>query len=175
MIERTGEAYELDERLTVVSAKLHSGDPAPDFTLYRHDPATDIVSPVTLAESAGRLRVLSVVPSIDTSVCSIQTRTWEWLKRELSADAVLYTVSMDTPYALSRWQLAEEVEHPALSAQRSDRFGIDYGLLLKEGRLLQRSIWVIDGDGRIRYVEYVPDQGAEPDDDAAMAAIRAAS
>lgn len=175
MIERTGEAYELDERLTVLGAKLQPGDVAPDFTLHRHDMATDTVSPVTLAESTGRLRVLSVVPSIDTAVCSLQTRKWEQLKRELPADTALSTISMDTPWALSRWQLAENVEHPALSAQRSDRFGIDYGLLLKEWRLLQRSIWVIDGDGRIRYVEYVADQGAEPDYDAAMAAIRAAS
>jgi thiol peroxidase len=171
MIERTGEAFELDERLTVIGGKLKAGDVAPNFTLDHLDPATQAMTTVNLADTAGRLRVLSVVPSLDTSVCSIQTQKWDELKRDLPAGAVLYTISMDLPYAQSRWQIAENVEHPALSAHKNEQFATDYGLLLKEWRLLQRSIWVIGGGGRIAYVEYVPDQGAEPDYEAAMAAI----
>jgi thiol peroxidase len=175
MIERTGEAFELDEQLTVVGAKLRPGDLAPDFTLDHLDPATRAMTTVSLSDTAGKLRVLSVVPSLDTSVCSIQTQKWDKLKEDLPAGTVLYTISMDLPYAQSRWEIAENVEHPALSAHKNEQFATDYGLLLREWRLLQRSIWVIDGNGRITYVEYVPDQGAEPDYDAAMAAIKAAA
>jgi thiol peroxidase len=175
MIERTGEAFELDERLTVVGAKLHAGDRAPDFTLVHQDPSTFAMQDVTLAESDGNLRVLSVVPSLDTSVCSLQGKRWEELSAGLPEHAVLYTISMDLPYAQSRWQAAENVGHRALSAHKNEQFATEYGLLLKEWRCLQRSLWVIDGDRRIRYVEYVPDQGAEIDFDAALAAIEATS
>jgi thiol peroxidase len=173
MIERTGEAFELDERLTVIGAKLEPGDIAPDFTLDHLDPATQEMATVSLSETSGQVRILSVVPSLDTSVCSIQTQKWDWLKHDLPEEAVLYTISMDLPYAQSRWQLAEAVEHTALSAHKNERFATDYGLLLREWRLLQRAIFVIDGGGRITYVEYVADQGSEPDYDRAIAAIRA--
>jgi thiol peroxidase len=173
MIERTGEAFELDEQLTVVGAKLQPGDTAPDFTLDHHDPATQAMSTVSLSDSAGKVRVLSVVPSLDTSVCSIQTQKWDKLRTDLPEGVQLYTISMDLPYAQSRWQTAENVEHVALSAHKNEQFATDYGLLLREWRLLQRAIFVLDGDGKITYVEYVPDQGAEPDYDRALAAIRA--
>jgi thiol peroxidase len=173
MIERTGEAFELDEQLTVVGAKLQPGDTAPDFTLDHHDPATQVLSTVSLSDSAGKVRVLSVVPSLDTSVCSIQTQKWDKLRTDLPEGVQLYTISMDLPYAQSRWQTAENVEHVALSAHKNEQFATDYGLLLREWRLLQRAIFVLDGDGKITYVEYVPDQGAEPDYDRALAAIRA--
>lgn len=171
MIERIGEAFELDERLTVIGEKLQPGDTAPDFELEHLDPASQAMTTVRLGASAGKLRVLSVVPSLDTSVCSIQTQKWDKLKSDLPDGAVLYTISMDLPYAQSRWQIAENVEHQALSAHKNEQFAIDYGLLLREWRLLQRAIFVIDGDGTVAYVEYVPDQGAEPDYDRAIAAI----
>lgn len=171
MIERTGEAFELDEQLTVIGGKLSVGEAAPDFALEHQDPATYAISTVKLSDSAGKLRVLSVVPSLDTPVCSIQGQTWEKLKASLPEDAVLYTLSMDLPYAQSRWQTAQQVTHDALSAHKNEQFAIDYGLLLREWRLLQRAIFVIDGDGVVTYVEYVPDQAAEPDYDRAMAAI----
>jgi thiol peroxidase len=171
MIERIGEAYELDERLTVIGAKLQTGDIAPDFTLEHQDPSTFAIGTVRLSDTAGKLRVLSVVPSLDTSVCSIQGQKWDKLKSDLPENAVLYTLSMDLPHAQSRWQTAESVEHMPLSAHKNEQFAIDYGLLLREWRLLQRAIFVIDGDGVITYVEYVPDQGAEPDYDRAIAAI----
>ncbi|MCC6791851.1 MAG: thiol peroxidase [Thermomicrobiales bacterium] len=171
MIERTGEAFELDERLTVLGAKLQPGDLAPDFELDHEDPATKTMGTVRLSDSAGSLRVLSVVPSLDTSVCSIQGRKWDKLQSDLPTGAVLYTISMDLPHAQSRWQATENVEHQALSAHKNEAFAIEYGLLLREWRLLQRAIFVIDGDSVVRYVEYVADQGAEPDYDRAIAAI----
>lgn len=171
MIERTGEAYELDEQLTVVGAQLKPGDIAPDFTLEHQDPETYALLPVSLSESAGSIRVLSVVPSLDTPVCKIQASKWDTMRQDLPESVVLYTVSMDLPYAQSRWQTAENAGHKALSAHKSEAFATDYGILLREWRLLQRSIFVIDEAGAIRYAQYVPDQGAEPDYEPAIAAI----
>jgi thiol peroxidase len=93
----------------------------------------------------------------------------------LPSDVDVYTVSMDLPFAQARWRSAESVEHGTLSSHRSEAFGRDYGVLLREWRLLQRAVFVIDGDGRIRHAEYVPDQMAEPDYDTAVSAARAAS
>ena len=87
---------------------------------------------------------------------------------------MLYTVSMDLPWAMARWNAAEKVAHQGLSSHRDDRFGRDYGVLIKEWRLLQRAVFVIDPEGRIAYAEYVNDQMLEPDYDAALAAAREA-
>jgi len=171
--ERTGEAYELGEQLTVVGRKLRPGDPAPDFTLDAFDAEAGAIQTVRLADSAGRVRLLNIINSLDTPVCHIETRRWDALRHDLPATVTLYTISMDLPFAQARWQAAEGVGHQALSAHRDEAFGRDYGVLLKEWRLLQRAVFVIGPDNRIAYAEYVPDQMAEPDYDAAMQAITA--
>jgi thiol peroxidase len=175
MNERTGEAFEFDEQLTVVGRKLEPGDRAPEFALAHLDPATDAVATVRLGESAGRVRLLNVVNSLDTPVCRLETRRWEELRTDLPDDVRVCTVSMDLPFAQARWCGAEHVEHKALSAHASEDFGRDYGVLLKEWRLLQRAVFVIDGDGLVRHAEYVSDQMREPDYDAAVSAAAAAS
>jgi thiol peroxidase len=170
--ERHGEAFELDERLTVLGSKLTPGQEAPDFGLEHFD--GNAMSTVRLHDSDGHVRLLNVINSLDTPVCHIETRKWERLRRDLPPDTVVYTVSMDLPYAQSRWQASEGVTHPSLSAHKDEQFGIDYGVLIKEWRLLQRSVIVIDREGKVAYVEYVPDQGREPDYDKAIAAARQA-
>lgn len=175
MEERHGEAYELGEQLTVVGRRLQPGDPAPDFTLDHFDPTASAMRQVSLADSTGQVRLLNVVNSLDTPVCHVETRRWESLRADLPPEVQVYTVSMDLPFAQARWQTAEEVAHPALSAHKSETFGQDYGVLLKEWRLLQRAVFIIDGAGRVVHAEYVPDQMAEPDYDAAVAAARQAS
>jgi thiol peroxidase len=87
----------------------------------------------------------------------------------------LFTVSMDLPFAQARWRAAEGVEHEALSSHRSEEFGRNYGVLLREWRLLQRAVFVIDAADRVVYAEYVADQMAEPDYDAALDAARSAT
>jgi thiol peroxidase len=82
---------------------------------------------------------------------------------------------MDLPFAQARWQTAESVTHPALSSHRSEQFGRDYGVLIKEWRLLQRAVFVIGRDNRLVYVEYVADQMREPDYGAAVAAVKSAA
>ncbi|MFL5732056.1 MAG: thiol peroxidase [Chloroflexia bacterium] len=175
MEERTGEAYELGEQLTVVGSKLRPGDKAPDFELDYVDPADSSARMVSLADSAGMVRILNAVNSLDTPVCHVETRQWDKLRAELPEDVQLYTVSMDLPYAQARWHNAEGVTHPSLSAHKSEQFGQDYGVLIKEWRLLQRAVFVIDREGRIAYAEYVPDQMREPDYTAAMEAARRAA
>lgn len=172
-IERTGEAFEFDEQLTVVGRKLQPGDAAPDFALDHWDGSA--MQSVTLADTAGKVRLLNIVNSLDTPVCEVETRRWEGLRSGLPADVVLYTVSMDLPWAMARWSAAEGVNHQGLSSHRDDAFGRDYGVLLKEWRLLQRAVIVIDRDGKVAHAEYVDDQMLEPSYDAAVAAAQAAS
>lgn len=170
--ERTGEAFELDARLTVIGKKLKVGDSAPEFSLDHLDPTSGAMRAVTLAESAGKIRLLNVINSLDTPVCNIETHRWEKMRPELPSNVVVYTISMDLPYAQERWQKAENVTHAALSGHRSEQFGRDYGVLIKEWRLLQRAVFVIDRDGRIAYAEYVSDQMREPDYEAALETVR---
>ena len=175
MQERTNEAFEFAEQLTVVGGKLQPGDPAPDFTLDRFDPETGAMQTARLADSAGKVRLLNVVNSLDTPVCHVETRRWEELRGDLPADLVVYTISMDLPFAQARWHTAENIAHQSLSAHKSEQFGQDYGVLLKEWRLLQRAVFVIDRADRIVYAEYVADQMREPDYAAAVAAARQAA
>ena len=173
--ERTGEAFELGEQLTVVGRKLRPGQPAPDFALDQFDPASGTMRTVRLADSAGEVRLLTVVNSVDTPVCHVETRRWEEARAELPAGVQLYTISMDLPYALARWGSAEGVSHALLSAHKAEEFGQDYGVLLKEWRLLQRAVIVIGRDDRVVHAEYVADQMTEPDYTAALVAARQAA
>jgi thiol peroxidase len=193
MYERTDEAFELGEQLTVVGKKLLPGDIAPDFLLDYLDRTNSSIRQKRLADSARTVRLLNVVNSLDTPVCQVETRRWEQLSKELSSDACVYsirrweqlskelpsdlhvyTISMDLPFAQDRWRSAERVTHCTLSAHRSERFGEDYGVLIKEWRLLQRAVFVIDRHDRIAYAEYVPDQMCESDYEAAVEAARQA-
>ena len=174
MEERQGEAFEEGVGLTVVGRRLQPGEAAPDFALDTLD-AGGALRSVRLADSAGTVRVLNVINSLDTPVCHVETRRWESLRGDLPPGVTIYTVSMDLPYAQARWQSAEGVAHQALSAHRSEQFGQEYGVLIKEWRLLQRAVFVIDKEDRIAYAEYVADQMREPDYDAAVAAARRAA
>ena len=176
MKERTGEAFELGEQLTVLGERLVVGDMAPAFTLDWLDPAAGEISQVRLGDSAGSERLLNVINSIDTPVCRIETQSWEQrLPERIGAtDVRIFTVTMDLPFALGRWESAGHggrVGHQLLSGHRSEDFGRDYGVLIKEWRLLQRAVFVIDEQDRIAYAEYVADQMHEPNYAAAIGAI----
>ena len=170
MQERTGEAFELDEQLTVTGRKLLVGEAAPEFTLDWLDSGSGGIGQVQLADSAGSVRLLNVINSIDTPVCHVETLAWQ---QRLRTDAAvrIYTISMDLPFALERWRVAQGVDHMLLSSHRSEQFGQDYGVGITEWRLLQRAVFVIDAQGHVAHAEYVADQMREPDYDAAVAAI----
>ena len=173
MVERRDEAFEAGERLTVIGGKLEPGVRAPDSALESFDPSSGTLRTVHLADSAGSIRVLNVVNSLDTPVCHVETHRWDGLREDLPDAVVLQTISMDLPFAQARWAAAEGVTHQVLSSHKSEQFGREYGVLIKEWRLLQRAVFVIDEQGQVTYAEYVADQMREPDYDAAVQAIRA--
>ncbi|HKF75916.1 MAG TPA: thiol peroxidase [Candidatus Dormibacteraeota bacterium] len=169
-VERIGEAFELGERLTVIGRKLGAGERAPAFALDCLDAPDGAVVSVSLADSAGSVRLLNVMNSIDTPVCEVGSKQWERRLPDLPAGTAVFTISMDLPFALARWRSAEGATHRFLSAHRDERFGRDYGVLIREWRLLQRAVFVIGRDDRIVHAEYVEDQMREPDYAAAVAA-----
>lgn len=173
--ERHGEAFEGDIKLTVIGKRLEPGEPAPAFFLDTLDAGDAMAHQVSLTAGAGRVRLLHVVNSLDTPVCHVGAHRFEQMAAALPPNVDVYTVSMDLPFAQLRWRTTEGVSHGALSSHRSEDFGRAYGVLLREWRLLERSVFVIDGGGRLTHVEYVPDQMAEPNYDAAVNAARAAA
>jgi thiol peroxidase len=175
MEERMGEAFAGTEELTVTGNRLQAGEAAPDFCLDYLDLADLAVRTVGLADFTGMVRLLNIVNSLERPVCQHVTRQWEALCAALPPDACIYTVSMDSPEMQARWQDTEGVLHQALSAQRSEQFGQDYGVWLKQWRLLQRAIFVIDRNDHIIYAEYVADQVSEPAYAAALQAVQHAT
>ncbi len=171
MEERIGEAFAGTEQLTIIGKQLHPGEDAPNFCLEYLDLADMVVRTISLADSAGLVRLLSVANSLERPVCQRVTRQWEVLCALLPANACIYTVSRDSPQMQAGFQDSVGVLHQALSAQRSEQFGQDYGVWLKQWRLLQRAVFVIDRNDRIIYVEYVADQFREPDYGAALQAV----
>jgi thioredoxin-dependent peroxiredoxin len=175
MEERKGLAFAGTEPLTVIGKRLHPGEAAPDFSLDYLDLADMVVRTVGLADSAGMMRLLNVVNSLERPLCQVVTRRWEALCADLPPYTCMYTVSMDLPQTQARWQDTAGVLHQALSAHRSQQFGQDYGVWLKEWRQLARAVFVIDRHDRIVYVQYVADQRHEPEYAAALEAVQQAA
>ncbi len=152
---------------TLVGHELKAGDQAPDFSVVGKDLKT-----VTLSDTQGKVRIFSVVPSLDTPVCDVMTRRFNKEAADLG-DVQIYTISMDLPFAQSRWCAASGVENIImLSDHRDASFGRNYGTLIKELRLEARAIVVVDEEGIVRHVEYVKEVANQPDYDAALEAVR---
>ncbi len=176
MEERTGEAFAGTEQLTVIGRQLHAGDTAPDFRLDYLDLADLAVRTISLADSTGLVRLLlNIVNTLEYPRCQQVIKQWETLRAMLPPDACIYTVSMDPPQMQARWQDTVGVLHQILSAHRSDQFGQDYGVWLKEWRQLAQAVFVLDRNAHIVYAEYVADQLREPDYAAAMQAVQRAT
>ena len=165
--ERTNVTTFKGNPLTVIGPEIKVGQQAPEFQVLAQD-----LSPVTLAGSTGKTRLISVVPSLDTPVCDQQTRRFNEEAAALPNVAML-TISMDLPFAQKRWCGAAGIDKvQVLSDHKDASFGTAYGALIKELRLLARSIFVVDAGGTVRYVEYVPEVTSHPNYDAALAAVR---
>nr|HET6904583.1 redoxin domain-containing protein [Ktedonobacteraceae bacterium] len=175
MEERVEEAFVGQERLTVIGTRLQPGEAAPEFCLDYLDLVDLAVRTVGLADSAGMVRLLSVVNSLNNPLCQHVTHRWESLCADLPVHSCIYTISMDPPQIQARWQDSEEVLHQLLSASRSDQFGQDYGVWLAEWQQLARAVFVIDRRDRIAYTEYITDQSREPAYGAAMQAVQQAA
>jgi len=171
MNERTGELTFKGGPLTLLGDRVSVGDPAPEFKLTAND-----LSPVSLADSAGKVRIISVVPSLDTGVCDQQTRRFNEEAAGLGDGVVILTVSSDLPFAQSRWCGAAGVDRlQTLSDHYDMNFGNAYGVHIKELRLDTRAIFVVDSAGKVVHAEYVPEMTDFPNFDAALAAAKSAS
>jgi thiol peroxidase len=168
-VERAGAASLRGNPFTVIGAALKPGDTAPDFNLVGAG-----MSNVSLKDTAGKVRIIATVPSLDTPVCSTETKKWEASQAQLG-EIVMITVSMDLPPGQARWTSENGVEHTVASSHKSEQFATDYGVLIKELRFLQRAVFVIDKDDKVAYVEYVQELPSEPDYDKAMAAAQKAA
>lgn len=154
--------------LTLVGTVIRVGDKAPDFMALDNG-----LQPVTLKNSAGKIRLISVVPSLDTPVCDLQTVTFNKRAAELSQNVKLYTVSVDLPFAQARFCVARAVDRlQTVSDHRDVSFGTNFGLLIKELRLLARAVVIIDAQDTVRYLQIVPEMTTEPDYEEALNALR---
>lgn len=168
--ERTGVVTMKGKPLTLIGPALAVGSALPDFVLTAND-----MSDLSSASYKDKVLVLSVVPSLDTGVCALQTRTFNQKASQLSEDVVILTVSMDLPFAQKRFCGAEGIDRVVTASDFKHRsFGPAFGVLIKELGLLARAVFVVDRSGTVRHVEYVSEISQEPSYDATLAAVQAA-
>ncbi len=167
-MERTGIITMKGKPLTLVGPDIKVGEKAPDFTVL-----DGTLAEVRLGDFAGKTKIISVTPSLDTPVCDLQLRRFNREAVSLPHDVAILNVSMDLPFAIARFCTTAEIDRArALSDHRDASFGAAYGVLIKETRLLARSIFIIDKNNLIRYKEIVPEQSNHPDYDKALQVLR---
>lgn len=143
------------------------GERAPDFNLLDND-----LTEKTFSDYKGKILVISAVPSLDTPVCDLQTRRFNQDVSGLGEDVVVLTVSMDLPFAQKRWCAASGLDNViTLSDHRHGSFGWAYGVLIEDLRLLARSVFVVDREGIVRYIQMVNEITQEPDYDGVLTAV----
>jgi len=153
--------------VTLLGPELKAGDSAPDFECLSVD-----MKSMSLASTAGKVRVFSAVGSLDSSLCDQQTRRFDQLAAELPSDVAVITVSSDLPFTQARWSVVADASAiVTYSDYRGASFGLAYGVLIKEWRLLARSVFVVDGSDVIRHVQIVPDMSSLPNFDAVLRAV----
>jgi thiol peroxidase len=153
--------------VTLVGTEVKVGDKGPDFTALKAD-----LSPYSLSDVEDKVKIISVVPSLDTGVCELQTIRFNDEAAELE-DVAILTISMDLPFAQKRFCSANDIDKVVtLSDHRDLDFGTKYGFEIEELRLLARGIVVLDEDNIVRYVQYVPEATDHPDYDKALEAAR---
>jgi thiol peroxidase len=166
--ERTGVVTLQGNPLTLLGPDLTVGDAAPDFRVVDAQ-----FGEVALRDFKGKTILISAVPSLDTPVCSIQTKRFNDAAEKLPASVVVLTISQDLPFAQARFCGAENIRKiKVLSDHVHREFGERFGVLIKENALLARSVWVVSPEGRITYRQVVPELTQEPDYDAALAAVK---
>jgi thiol peroxidase len=169
--ERIGAVTLAGKPLTVLGSQLAVGDKAKDVEL--NSEGFDTMR-FLLASTAGKVRLINVVPSLGTGICDMQTRRFNQEVSNLGDQVVMVTVSADLPFAQQEWCAARGVDRVImLSDHRDMAFGDAYGTHIKQLRVEQRSVFVVDQDDVVRYVEYVPEIAQHPDYDKALEAVRA--
>jgi len=167
MKETTGKITFKGGPLTLLGEEVKVGQKAPDFTVVGAD-----LSPVKLSDYDGKVRVLALYPSIDTGVCQAQNRRFNAEAANLG-DAVILSISCDLPFAQSRFCAAEGLDKVITASDHKDvDFGLKYGFLIKELRLLTRGTVIVDKEGVIQYVEICPEVTTEPNYEAALEVVK---
>ncbi|WP_269411985.1 thiol peroxidase [Lentibacillus daqui] len=155
--------------VTLLGTEIKVGDSAPNFTVLSND-----MQEVSLDNYQGKVKLIASVPSVDTGVCSAETKRFNEEADKIPGVQVL-TISMDLPFAQNRWCAANGIKNlDTLSDHRDADFGEKYGVLIKELRLLARAIFVVDSNNTVTYVEYVDEVTNHPDYDKALEAVKAA-
>jgi len=167
--EHPGLIHRGDKDLTLVGVPLPVGSDLPDLALA--EIVNDKLDTLQLGSLRGQLVVLSVVPSIDTRVCEIQTHTVSDAIAKMPPDTVVITVSRDLPFAQTRFAEEALTKTRMASDYKDGTFGQTFGVEVKETGLLARSVWVFDRDGKLAYREIVDDQGDQPDYEAMLIAV----
>src|SRR5436309_3907207 len=169
-MERPGATTMKGNPLTLIGPELQAGDHAPDFSVV-----DGTLSTVNLEKTGHNVRIISVVPSLDTPVCDLQTKRFNEEAAQMPGVDIL-TVSMDLPFAQKRWCGAFGVDKvKMLSDHRDGSFGSNYGTLIKDLRIESRAIFVLDPKNTIRHVEYVKEVAEHPNYDTALSAARSAT
>lgn len=167
-MERRGLITFQGSPLTLLGPALKTGDMAPDFALLDGE-----MKSFGLKDLSGKIKLISVTPSLDTPVCDLQLRRFNTEAAGLPGDVMVLNVSMDLPFAIARFCTSAGIDRAkALSDYRDAAFGLAYGVLIKELRLLARAIFVVDRGDVIRYVEIVPEITNHPEYEKAVAAAR---
>ena len=169
-MERAGATTLKGNPLTLVGPELKPGDAAPDFALVDNS-----LKPVTLKDTGNQVRIISVVPSLDTPVCDAQTKRFNEEATKLP-DLSIITVSMDLPFAQKRWCNDFQVDNVKMLSDHKDAsFGANYGTLIKELRIESRAIFVVDRDNKVVHAEYVKEVADHPNYETALAAAKTAA
>ena len=154
--------------ITLAGNEVKAGDTAPDFRLVDKD-----LSPRSLKDYEGKVKVLAIYPSIDTGVCAAQNRKFNEMATGLSDDVVVLSISCDLPFAQSRFCAAEGLENVVtLSDYQQVDFGLKYGFLMEDLRLLARGSVIIDKENIVQHVHWVPEITDEPDYDAVLSSVK---
>ena len=167
-MERKGIVTVKGNPVTLIGSEVKVGDKATDFTVVDGD-----LKDIRLKDFAGKMKMISVSASLDTPVCDTQARRFNQEAAKLPEDVVILNITMDLPFAISRFCTTAGIDKVhAYSDHREASFGNAYGVLIKELRLLARSIFIIDKNDVIRYIEIVPELTNHPDYDKALGALK---
>lgn len=167
-MERKGIVTIKGNPLTLIGPELKTGSKAPDFTVV-----DGTLKNISLKDFAGKIKVVSVTPSLDTPVCDMQARRFNQEAANLPDNVVVLNISMDLPFAISRFCATAGIDKvKTFSDHRDASFGAAYGVLTKELRLLARSIFIIDKDNIIKYAEIVPELTNHPDYEKALGIVK---
>lgn len=156
--------------LTLAGNEVAVGQQAPDFKLHYFEGG---MKELTLADLKGKPSIISVVPSLDTPVCQVQTKKFNETLGQYGDKINSLTVSLDLPFAQNRFCGAESIKNMRTASDYQDRkFGESYGTLIEELKILSRAVFVLDKNGKVVYAQYVPEVTSEPDYDKALAAVK---